>query len=66
MIAGDEAALARRLGISVGEVVDCLLGDKEMRTSTFLKAVDVVLAHTGLEVQEARKYLDALKRRHRD
>ena len=65
MIVGDETALARKLGVPVSEVVDCMLGDKEMATSTFLKAVDIVLGKTGLEIREARKYLDALKRRHR-
>jgi DNA-binding transcriptional regulator YdaS (Cro superfamily) len=65
MIAGDEAALAARLGLPVGEVVNHLLGDKQVPTETFLKAVDIVLGHTGAEVREARKFLDALKRRHR-
>lgn len=43
-IVGDESVLARHLGVSVGEVVQWLIGTTPIPVDKFLAAVDIVLA----------------------
>ena len=65
LLAGDETALARRLGVPVPSVVDWLLGDKPVPTEVFLQATDIVLAAHKQQVQENRAFLEEVTRRHR-
>jgi hypothetical protein len=72
LIAGDETALAQKLGVPVMSVVDWLLGDTPVPNDAFLLAVDIVLAQTRKQVQENRKQiqdnwalLERIRRRHR-
>ncbi len=44
-IVGDESVLARHLGVSVGVVVQWLIGTTPVPLDKFLAAVDIVLAH---------------------
>jgi len=62
-IAGDETKLAQELRVPVSRLVGWLLGDMEVPTDTFLKAVDIVLANTKLKITETRAMLEEIKRR---
>ena len=72
MVAGDESALAEKLGVSTVDVVDWLLGDRPRPVEVFLLAVDVILADTRervrehrRQIEETRALLEAIRRRHR-
>jgi DNA-binding transcriptional regulator YdaS (Cro superfamily) len=65
LVAGDEAALARQLGVPVTSVVDWLLGDSEVPADVFLRAVDIVLTANRKQVEDNRAFLDQVRRRHR-
>ena len=62
-IAGDETKLAQELRVPVSRLVGWLLGDMEVPTDTFLKAVDIVLANTKVKITETRAMLEEIKRR---
>jgi hypothetical protein len=64
LIVGDETALARQLKVPVPFVVDWLLGESELPTEVFLRAVDIVLTTTKEQVQDNRAFLEQIKRRH--
>jgi len=63
MIAGDETALAKRLGVPVPAVVDWLLGNRPVPTDIFLRAVDVVLAASKQHVEAVSEFLEQVRRR---
>jgi hypothetical protein len=63
VIAGDEAKLAKALGVSVSDVVDWVLGAGQCPNDVFLRAVDLVLGGTSARLTETRAMLDAIKRR---
>jgi hypothetical protein len=55
IVAGDETALANRLEVPVGAVVDWLSGDAPVPTQVFLRAVDVVMvANHRKQVEDNR------------
>src|SRR5438477_10655099 len=62
-IAGDETKLAQELRVPVSRLVGWLLGDMEVPTDTFLKALDIVLANTKVKITETRAMLEEIKRR---
>jgi DNA-binding transcriptional regulator YdaS (Cro superfamily) len=65
LVAGDETALARELGVPVTFVVDWLLGEREVPAEVFLRAVDIVLAANRKQVEDNRAFLERIKHRHR-
>jgi hypothetical protein len=60
---GDEAGLAKKLGVSVHTVADWLLGDKPLPADMFLLAVDIVLTNSRERVRISRSLLDEIKSR---
>jgi len=65
IVAGDETALAKQLGVPVGAVVGWLLGDAHVPSDMFLRAVDLVLIASRQQVEETRDFLEKVRRRHR-
>jgi hypothetical protein len=61
IVGGSERALAEKLDVRVGELVNFLTGVEEVPTDTFLKAVDVVLAATAEDIRRARSILETLR-----
>lgn len=51
MVAGDEAALAKELGVPVERLVGWLLGDSALPIDVFLRAVDIVLERSKAQVR---------------
>lgn len=60
-IAGNERALAERLGVKVPQVLNWTAGIEPIPTAIFLKAVDVVLASTAEDIRRSRETLRRLK-----
>ena len=56
-IAGNERALAERLGVNVQEILNWMMGIEPVPTKVFLKAVDVVLAATAEDIRRSREVL---------
>ena len=54
IVAGDETALAAKLGVPVTTVVDWLLGIRPAPTDMFLRAVDVVLVSNKQHIEDTR------------
>jgi hypothetical protein len=54
LVAGDEAALAEKLGVPASMVVAWLLGDKIPPTKAFLDAVDIVLARSQEQLRKGQ------------
>jgi hypothetical protein len=63
LITGDETLLAQVLGVPVSDVVDWLLGERPVPADCFLKAVDIVLAHSKRQVGETAAFLEQVRRR---
>lgn len=63
MVAGDETALAEKLGVPVGSVVDWLVGDALIPTDVFLCAVDIVLVSSRQHVLDTRAFLKRIQQR---
>jgi len=66
IVAGDETALAAKLGVPVMSVVDWLLGDKQVPIDMFLRAVDVVLASNKQHIEDTRALIAHIRERHRN
>jgi hypothetical protein len=66
IVAGDETALAAKLGVPVLTVVDWLLGDRELPTEMFLRAVDVVLLSNKQHIEDTRALIAQIRQRHRE
>lgn len=64
-IAGDETELARWLNVPEGAVVDWLQGKSPVPPEVFLRAVDIVLARTKVEVERTRAMTELIRRRPR-
>ena len=64
LVAGDESALAKKLGVPVSKAIDWLLGDEPMPTEIFLRAVDIVLASNKAQIEANRRLLEEIRRRH--
>jgi hypothetical protein len=64
IVAGDETALAAKMGVSVLTVVEWLLGDREVPTEMFLRAVDVVLLSNKQHIEDTRALIAQIRRRH--
>jgi len=63
MVAGDETALAEKLGVPVSNVIDWLLGDAQIPTDIFLCAVDIVLVRSRQHVLDTRALLKRIEQR---
>ena len=64
LVLGDEAALARRLGVPVPAVVDWLLGEKPVPTQVFLEVADIVLGAHKQQVRDNQAFLEEVRRRY--
>ena len=64
MIAGDESALAKHLGVPVHLVVDWVLGNKPVPPDIFLHTVDLVLGASKQHARAVSEFLEELRRRH--
>jgi hypothetical protein len=62
-VAGDETALAEKLGVPASNVIDWLLGDVPIPTDMFLRAVDIVLVSSRQQVLDTRALLERIKQR---
>lgn len=60
VVAGDETALARKLGVPTERLVGWLLGDGALPTEIFLRAVDVVLTFSKEQVRQNRAFLERI------
>jgi DNA-binding CsgD family transcriptional regulator len=61
LVAGDESALARRLGVPVETLVAWLLGEGKVPNHLFLRAVDVVLERSKDQVERNRALLERVR-----
>lgn len=64
-VVGDEAELARRLGVPMMSLVAWLLGEARCPTDVVLGAVRISLEHTEKQVKANRALFERIKRRYR-
>lgn len=64
MIAGDESALAKQLGVPVPVLLEWLLGNNPVPPDIFLHTVDLVLGASQQQVEALSEFLENLRRRH--
>jgi DNA-binding CsgD family transcriptional regulator len=62
LVAGDETALAKALGVPTPRLIGWLLGDEKVPVDVFLRAVDIVLARAKERVRETRSFLRRIRR----
>ena len=55
---GDENALAKKLGLSMEQLLPYLMGTSRIPDDLFLKAVDIVLESHGKRVEKNGQWLD--------
>jgi len=65
IVAGDETALAAKLGVPVMTVVDWLLGEKQVPVDMFLRTVDILLASNKQHIEDTRALIAHIRQRHR-
>ena len=65
IVAGDETALAAKLGVPVMTVVDWLLGEKQVPVDMFLRTVDILLASNKQHIEDTRALIAHILQRHR-
>jgi hypothetical protein len=65
LIVGDELKLAQRLGATVEDVVNWLLGDVPVPMNVFLAAVDIALADNKEQIASNVALIEQIRRRHR-
>ena len=65
LIVGDEVKLARRLGATLEDVVNWLLGDVPVPANVFLAAVDIALAHDKEQIASNVALIEQIRHRHR-
>jgi DNA-binding CsgD family transcriptional regulator len=60
-VAGDETALAKRLGVPVERLVGWLLGNSALPVDVFLRALDIVLTRSKQQVRQNHAYLERIR-----
>lgn len=60
-VAGDESALARRLGVPEETLVSWLVGETKVPNAAFLRAVEIVLERSRKPVQRNRPFLERVR-----
>jgi len=63
LVAGDESALAAKLGVPVQTLVGWLLGEGKVPNGVFLRAVDLVLERSKEQAQGNRAFLEGVRTR---
>lgn len=61
LVAGDEAALAKSLGVPTKRLIGWLLGDQKVPIDMFVRALDIVLTRANELVPENRSFLQRIR-----